>query len=148
MARRKKEEAEIYLFPVLDVLINAIGALIVIILSFALVSVKSAVVAIEVKGAPHFKAPIYIECHHEKIVIHPENDEGACDKLEAEGATFMQLVQRISSKPTQEEYLVFAVYPDGIRCFEKARKIALYHDIDVGFEPYNEDWELTLPPEL
>ena len=51
MAKRRKEEIELYLFPVLDVLINAIGALIVIILSFALVSVKSAVVAIEVKGS-------------------------------------------------------------------------------------------------
>ena len=144
MRGRTKKKAEVNVLSFLDVLINAIGALVAIILSFALISVKNAVVAIEVKGTPPDKEPIYICCYYDNIVIHPERSIVSFEEIDQQDSPYIALVKDMSDEPIEHNYLVFAIYPDGIRTFEKARFVAVESDIDIGYEPMDAGWELKI----
>ena len=141
---RKKKKAEVNVLSFLDVLINVIGALVAIILSFALISVKNAVVAIEVKGTPPEKDPIYICCYYDNITIHPDRTIVPFDDIDQEGSAYRRLVLDIVAERADFNYLVFAIYPEGIRTFEKARFIATESGVDIGYEPMDAGWELKI----
>jgi len=144
MRGRRKKKAEVNVLSFLDVLINTIGALVAIILAFALISVKNAVVAIEVKGTPPEKEPIYICCYYDNIIIYPEKSKVPFDEIDKEDSPYLMLVHDLSDEPVELNYLVFAIYPDGIRSFEKARFVAVERGIEIGYEPMDAGWELKI----
>ena len=140
MARRRSSETKVDVFPFLDVLVCAIGSLIAIILAISMLSIKSPTIMIEVKGAPQKKKPVYIECHKDTIVIHPEKTVVLISELETEDSPFLRLAKRIRDE--QRMYVVYAVYPDGIKTFNEIKEISVRYNVSMGYEPMDFGWKL------
>lgn len=56
---------------------------------------------------------------------------------------FLQLIRDVREKRDQE-YIIAAIRPKGIEVFEKVRSIIEKEEIDIGYEPIEEDWTLKV----
>lgn len=146
MSKRRKRGPALSLFPFLNILLCTIGVLAFVVISLGIISmftrpeVWNVAMEVEVVGEDHSMRPLYVECHGDMAVVHPQGSEVRLDRLEAGDSPFMQLVDQVSQ--AGDEYIVFAVYPDGIGCFREARAIARKRGIDIGSEPMDGGWRL------
>lgn len=150
MARHRREEATVALFPFLSILICMMGILAFIMVSTAMVSAARPKVQFEFEGT-HTKRPIFVECHKEGPIVHPERLQMSLQTMQAVGSPFMQLLDRVGQRKN-EEYILFIIYPDGIACFQRGRNLiqaqnatrglAKSQGIELGFEPFLEGWQL------
>ena len=143
------------LFPFLSILTCTSGVLAFIILSIGFLSVASPSITVKARalGEEDRKQAIYVECHADHVIIHPERLRAPLDSLAAEGARYRQFLERVADRAASE-YVVFAVYPQGEKTFREARqavddlneknKFWPGRQIDVGYEPLNRGWRLKI----
>lgn len=153
--RRQRREATVSLFPFLSILVCLMGVLAFITVAVALLSASNPVVELRPvdsaaagrPGGETAKRPVFVECHGNRLVIHSGErqvpHEVALEAIAAESSRFMELIERLNAR-REREYVIFAVYPDGLECFEQGRRLAEERDIDLGFEPMLAGWRLGL----
>jgi hypothetical protein len=151
MSNWRANKPTVSLFPFLSILVCLMGVLAFITVAVALLSATNPVVRLtraETAAANRpardvTKQPVFVECHEDRLVIHPRGQEVSLEQMAAASSPFIQLMDRLAAR-REREYVIFAVYPDGISCFQSGRKLAERQGIDLGFEPMLEGWQLRL----
>jgi hypothetical protein len=147
--RRGNGRPAVSLFPFLSILVCLMGVLAFITVAVALLSAANPIVRLsgtDFKNGSRArrettKQPVFIECHGDRLVIHPQGREVPLERMEEESSPFLELIDRLALN-REREYVIFAVYPDGIRCFGNGRRMAEQREIDLGFEPMLQGWQL------
>ena len=133
------------LFPFLSVLVCTIGTLILLIIvaSSQILSSQSevSIIARDEDGTNRTKNPHYIECQQDGIIIHPSQEFVSNKDLANSDSALGRLILQISARKEQE-YVIVAVRPNGFQVFEQVRTLLEQADIDIGFEPIDQDWKL------
>ncbi|WP_238569032.1 hypothetical protein [Xenococcus sp. PCC 7305] len=88
------------------------------------------------------KIPRYIECQSDGVIIHPGKEFISIDNLKQKSSDFDEFLSNIKAQET--EYLIVAIRPDGVEIFKEIREVIESKNIDIGYEPINQDWELTI----
>jgi len=135
------------LFPFLSVLVCTIGTLILLIIvaSSQILSAQSevAIIAKSEDGKNRNKRPHYVECRQEGIIIHPSQKFVSNKDITNSSSALGQLIAQVSARKDQE-YVIVAVRPDGFKVFNQVRTLLEQADIDIGFEPIDENWKLKI----
>lgn len=147
--RSSSSTQDIELFPFLSVLFCTIGTLILIVILLVVqVSASNKKVKIVAKNDSSLnanKVPRYVVCQADGIVIHPSQEFVPLENLDDLYSPFDEFLSEI--KQVDDEYLIVAIKPDGIDVFYQVRQIVESRGIDIGYEPFDADWELNLKPE-
>jgi|GEM_PF-745543 len=140
------------LFPFLSILTCTSGVLAFIILSIGFISVSSPSVVVEARDENR-KLPIYVECHGDHLLIHPQRLKVAFDSIRVEDSAYMQFLEGLAEN-AEQEYVVFAIYPQGEKAFRLAQaaveglneknKFWPSRQINIGYEPLNRNWRLEI----
>ena len=119
--------------------------LLIIVASSQILSSQSevAIIAKSEDGKNQRKNPHYIECREDGIIIHPSQEFVANKDLANSGSALGKLILQVSDRKEQE-YIIVAVRPNGFQVFEKVRNLLEQADIDIGFEPIDQDWKLRI----
>ena len=135
----------IELFPFLSVLVCTIGTLILLIIvasSQILSSQQKVVIVARSEGGQNqTKKPHYVECRQDGIIIHPGEEFVSNQDIDNPDSAVGKLIFQVSNRKEQE-YVIVAVRPDGFEIFDKVRTLLEQADIDIGFEPIDQDWKL------
>ena len=148
MARPRYIESEtaVSLFPFLSVLAGVIGTLALLVAGMTLIGLQDTDQIIEL---PHEKAtektPVYVECRHDGLLIHPEGTYVPQEEIEEDDNAWEQLLGDLEAH-SAERYLVLLLRPDGLDSFESAYPMARGADIDVGFDPVYAAGEIRFRP--
>ena len=144
--RRKMEESSINLDAFLDILANTMGVLIFITL-FAATQVfnqqEVTIVAESEQGENRAKSPRYIECRADGVVLYPSEEFVPQAKLKDANSALQKLITKVKQNRNRE-YLIVAVRPDGIDLFNQVRELVEGEKIDIGYEPIDSGWKLTI----
>lgn len=140
---RKLIETE--LFPFLSVLACTIGTLILLIIvaSTQIFQPEVTIIAKSEDGKNQTKIPRYIECQEDGIIIHPGQEFVPKEDIGKANSALASLLNEVSNRKNQE-YLIVAVRPNGIDVFQQVRELIEQKDIDIGFEPIEQGWQLKL----
>lgn len=145
--RKSHKKIELELFPFLSVLACTIGSLILLIIVVSTQTLDSnpevKIIAQSEDGANQQKQPRYIECREDGVVVYPSEEFIPTNQLENSNSAFLQLIRDVREKRDQE-YIIAAIRPKGIEVFEKVRSIIEKEEIDIGYEPIEEDWTLKV----
>ena len=163
MRRRtfSRQKTDIELFPFLSILACTIGTLILLIIVLTTQTLNKQEAAVsepesslnkqEVKiiardegenGTNQKKIPRYIECREDGVILHPNKIFVPKENLGNFSSPLQELISLIKiNKDT--EYLIIAVRPDGIDVFKQVRSIVEGAEIDIGYEPIDEGWQLV-----
>jgi hypothetical protein len=143
----KFPQIEIELFPFLSVLACTIGSLILLIIVISTQTLSSdreiTIIAKTEEGKNAQKIPRYIECREDGVVIYPSQEFIPKDKLNRQNSKLLQLISEVKNK-SQKEYVIVAVRPQGIEIFKQVRELIERENIDIGYEPIEEDWKLKI----
>ncbi|NET62367.1 MAG: hypothetical protein F6K47_41575 [Symploca sp. SIO2E6] len=142
-----RQSNNVELFPFLSVLVCTIGTLILLIIvaSSQILSSQSevAIIAKSEDGKNQKKTPHYIECKEDGIIIHPSQEFVALPNLANSSSALGKLILQVSDRKEQE-YIIVAVRPNGFQVFDEVRNLLEQADIDIGFEPIDQDWKLRI----
>lgn len=148
--RRKphsRSSIEMELFPFLSVLACTIGTLILLIIVITTQTLSSEkqvkIVARNETGKNQAKTPRYLECREDGIVIYPEEKFVPTINISNSNSALSQLISDVQ-KNSNQEYLIVAIRPKGIKVFRQVRTIIEKAKIDIGYEPINEGWTLKI----
>ena len=144
MHHRTTSTQDIELFPFLSVLFCTIGTLILIVILLvvqASASNKKVKIVARDNSVNVSKTPRYIVCQSEGVVIHPSKQFIPVEDLDDAYSPFNDYLYEIEQA---NEYLIVAIRPDGVEVFQTVREIAESKGIDLGYEPFDADWELNL----
>lgn len=142
--KTKSPKIELELFPFLSVLACTIGSLILLIIVISTETLNSnpevTIIAKTEQGVNQKKQPRYIESKKEGIVLYPSQELIPRNQLNKSQklADFLQEIKRNKDK----EYVIVAIRPTGIETFEEVREIIEKEEIDIGYEPIDENWIL------
>ncbi len=145
MAKKRKGE-KISLLPFLDIMTATMGTLILILISVTLISVtqESKKVYLKLKSSKEEtgkKTPFYLVCEKDKIQILPSFQEISINELETENSPFLDFTNKLDRL---NQYIIFAIRPTGIECFNKVRRIVESRGIDIGYEPVGRNWKIQV----
>lgn len=148
MRRRiKSAKTELELFPFLSVLACTIGSLILLIIVISTqsltVSPKVKIIAQTEKGKNQSKIPHYIECREDGVILHPSQKFIPLNKLAQSDSELLKLITQVKAN-RDREYVIVALRPKGIEVFQKVRDLIEKEQIDIGYEPIEEGWNLQL----
>ncbi|OKH26342.1 hypothetical protein [Chroogloeocystis siderophila] len=144
--RSSRRSIEVELFPFLSVLVCVIGSLILLIVVVtAQISTNQRQVTIVARenGQNQAKTPRYIECRSDGIVIYPEQTFVNREDINRSNSALQSLLAEVSFN-RDKEYLIVAIRPDGIDVFQEVRTLVERQNIDIGFEPIDEGWQLKV----
>ncbi len=149
MRPSKNRAPAISLFPFLSILVCMMGVLAFMTVAIALLSATNPVVQLTREQRPDSdgspgkpeKEPVFVECHGNRMVIHPQGQNVPLEDMLVAAAPFMKLIDRIEAN-REREYVIFAVFPDGLSCFQEARSVMEQRDLDLGFEPMLAGWRI------
>ena len=144
---RSQTAIEVQLLPFLSVLACTIGTLIllILVLTSQLYSQQQTVkiIAKTESGKNFSKKPRYIECNKDGIIIYPSQEFIAEAQLSNVDSPLRELLEEINNN-REEEYLIVAVRPDGIEVFREVRELIEAKNIDIGYEPIDQEWQLKI----
>jgi len=144
--RSKSSKIELELFPFLSVLACTIGSLILLIIVISTETLDSnqevTIIAKNEGGINQKKQPRYIECKKEGIVIYPSKELIKKEDLN-NSKKFRNFIQEIKAN-RDKEYIIVAVKPSGIDVFQEVRNLIEQEEIDIGYEPIQEEWQLKI----
>ncbi|MEA5511917.1 hypothetical protein VB715_19265 [Crocosphaera sp. UHCC 0190] len=150
MRRRtfSRSSLEVELFPFLSILACTIGTLIllIIVLTTQLLQNERKVTIIaktETTGENQGKIPKYIECREDGVLLHPSQVFVAKSEINNERSPLNKLIKEVR-KNRHKQYLIVALRPDGIEVFQKIRDMVEKQGIDIGYEPIDQNWKLTI----
>jgi biopolymer transport protein ExbD len=138
---------EMELFPFLSVLACTIGSLILLIIVITtqtLSSNKEITIIAKTEGGQNVrKKPRYIECRKDGIVIYPSQEFIPKHELNNQNSKLFKLISEVKNKKNRE-YVIVAVRPQGIEIFKQVRNLIEQQEIDIGYEPIEENWQLKI----
>lgn len=144
--RRRAQAPPVSLFPFLSILVCLMGVLAFVMVSIAVLAATNPTVRIAElptrANGNGGKTPVFVECHGDHLVIHPERTEQPLATLELPGSPFQRLVERLDA--SDREYAFFTIYPEGIEAFLQARNVIEARGLDLGYEPMLDGWQLDL----
>jgi len=124
---------ELSLFPFLDVLSGVIGILALIISVLAILGLQDEDLLAKQWRSSNGKAPVFVECRAEGLVIHPNRNIVALDQP-SDRSSLWQKKLRSTERRKDREYFVFLIRPDGIQTYQDARHSMAQSQIIVGKE--------------
>ncbi len=138
---------EMELFPFLSVLACTIGSLILLIIVISTQTLNSdreiTIIAKTEAGQNIRKNPRYIECREDGIVLYPSQEFIPKNELSNQNSQLFQLISEVKNKKNKE-YVIVAVRPQGIEIFKQVRYLIEQRQIDIGYEPIDQDWKLKI----
>lgn len=144
-----KNRTEVELFPFLSILACTIGTLILLIIVLTTQALEQQEVTIVAKtesGENRSKAPRYIECRQDGVVLYPSEEFVPKEQLDNPDSALQKLIAQVKANKNQE-YLIVALRPNGIDVFEQVRNLVEGEGIDIGYEPVDSTWKLTIEQE-
>ena len=144
-----KNRAEVELFPFLSILACTIGTLILLIIVLTTQALEKQEVALIAKtenGENRSKSPRYIECRKDGVVLYPSEEFVPQEQLDDPNSALTKLIDRVKAN-RDREYLIVALRPNGIDVFEQVRALVEGEGIDIGYEPIDSSWQLTIQQE-
>lgn len=146
--RSKSNKIELELFPFLSVLACTIGSLILLIIVLTTETLKdnqevTIIAKTEAGGINTKKQPRYIECQKDGVIIYPSKEFVAKNDLNKNNSKLKNFIKEIKENK-DKEYVIVAVRPDGIDVFQQVRELIEKEEIDIGYEPIEEDWVLKI----
>ena len=94
-------------------------------------------------GLNQGKSPRYIECREDGVLIYPSQEFVPFDQLKAENSPLTNLITEVKNNK-DKEYVIVAIRPQGIKVFKTVRSLIEKEDIDIGYEPIEDDWILKI----
>lgn len=148
MRRRiKTNKIEIELFPFLSILACTIGSLILLVIVISTETLNKnpqvTIIARNIGGVNQKKQPRYIECKEDGVIIYPSKEFVSKNELNKPNSKLLQFIDKIKANKNKE-YVIVAVRPKGIDVFQKVRELIEKEEIDIGYEPIEEDWTLKI----
>lgn len=146
---RRKQQAEVELFPFLSVLACTIGTLIllIIVLTTQALEPQEAVIVAKTdedsKGLNRNKSPIYLEARKDGFILHPSKDFAPRADLYDEQSPLRKTIASLKANK-ERQYLILILRPDGIEMFDKARELVVQEGIDIGYEPLEYGLDLKI----
>ena len=144
-----KNRAEVELFPFLSILACTIGTLILLIIVLTTQALEKQEVALIAKtenGENRSKSPLYIECRQDGVVLYPSEEFVPQEQLDDPNSALTKLIDRVKAN-RDREYLIVALRPNGIDVFDRVRALVEGEGIDIGYEPIDSSWQLTIQQE-
>lgn len=144
-----KNRTEVELFPFLSILACTIGTLILLIIVLTTQALEKQDVAIIAKtenGENKSKSPRYIECRRDGVVLYPSEEFVPQEQLDSPNSALKKLIAEVKAN-NDREYLIVALRPNGIDVFEQVRQLVEGEGIDIGYEPIDSTWKLTIQQE-
>jgi hypothetical protein len=146
MARKRGGMVNVNMTSFMDIITGTVGSILMIMLSMILCATENPIKDIIIKAkqieqGEREKQAKYIETTYEGITIYPSGKKISLAGLEDPDSDFMKLLKRINP---DNEYIIFAIRPDGYKSFQKARDIAEKNEVEVGYEPINSLWNLKV----
>lgn len=144
-----KNRTEVELFPFLSILACTIGTLILLIIVLTTQALEKQEVALIAKtenGENRSKSPRYIECRKDGVVLYPSEEFVPQEQLDDPNSALTKLIDRVKAN-RDREYLIVALRPNGIDVFEQVRALVEGEGIDIGYEPIDSSWQLTIQQE-
>lgn len=144
-----RNHTEVELFPFLSILACTIGTLILLIIVLttqALEQQEVTIVAKTEQGGNQSKIPRYIECRENGVVLYPSEEFLPQEELENPNSALQKLIAQVKANK-DKEYLIVALRPNGIDVFERIRNLVEGEGIDIGYEPVDSTWKLTIQQE-
>lgn len=143
--RSKSNKIVLELFPFLSVLACTIGSLILLIIVVSTETLNDnpevTIIARSEGGENQKKQPRYIECKEDGIVIYPSQEFVSKNEMSQPNSPLTKFINEVK-KNKDKEYIIVAVRPSGIEVFDTLRDIIMEEEIDIGYEPIEEDWTL------
>lgn len=143
--RSKSNKIVLELFPFLSVLACTIGSLILLIIVVSTETLNDnpevTIIARSEGGENQKKQPRYIECKEDGIVIYPSQEFVSKTEMKKPNSKLADFIKEVK-KNKDKEYIIVAVRPSGIEVFDTLRDIIMEEEIDIGYEPIEEDWIL------
>jgi hypothetical protein len=143
--RSKSSKIVLELFPFLSVLACTIGSLILLIIVVSTETLNNnpevTIIARSEGGVNQKKQPRYIECKEDGIVIYPSQEFVSKNDMTKSNSPLTKFINEVK-KNKDKEYIIVAVRPSGIEVFDTLRDIIMGEEIDIGYEPIEEDWVL------
>lgn len=142
---------QLNLFPFLSVLACTIGVLIllVIVLTTQLLG-ENKQITILLKTDSNItqaKVPTYIECRAGGVVLYPSQEFVSEEDLTDTYSPFQRLLDKLAQE-RDTSYLIVAIKPSGMEVFEEVRDLVEEAEIDLGFEPIAENWQLQVKDQV
>jgi len=92
------------------------------------------------------KAPFYIDCHHDGVILYPGATNITWEALQLPDNAVEKLLNQIQANQ-QTQYVVVMARPDSVKVFRQVRKMVGTHQIDVGYDVVNTvckfDWDVA-----
>lgn len=143
--RSKSSKIVLELFPFLSVLACTIGSLILLIIVVSTETLNDnpevTIIAKSQAGINQKKQPRYIECKEDGIIIYPSQEFVSKTKMKKPNSPLTKFINEVK-KNKDKEYIIVAVRPSGIEVFDTLRDLIMAEEIDIGYEPIDEDWIL------
>ena len=166
MRRRtfSRQKTDIELFPFLSILACTIGTLILLIIVLTTQNLAQPEITSEQReenlnqndkqvkivardegenGTNKTKNPVYIECREDGIVLYPDKIFVPKAEIGSYSSPLQELITLIKINK-DKEYLIIAVRPKSIDVFKQVRSLVEKAEIDMGYEPIDDDWELLI----
>ena len=146
---RRKQQAEVELFPFLSVLACTIGTLIllIIVLTTQALEPQEAVVVAKVdedsQGSNTNKTPLYLEAREDGFILHPSKEFAPRADLYDEQSALRKTIANLKANK-DKQYLILILRPDGLEMFDKARELVQGEGIDIGYEPLEYGLDLKI----
>lgn len=145
----QKKHTEVELFPFLSILACTIGTLVLLIIVLTTQALNKQEVTIVAKteegGVNKSKTPRYIECREDGVVLHPSEEFVSKFEINKPNSPLQKLIAEVKANKNKQ-YLIVALRPDGIDIFNEIRNLVEGEGIDIGYEPVDFGWKLTVEP--
>lgn len=146
MARKRGEVIHVNMTSFMDIITGTVGCILMIMLSMILCATENPVKDIIIKAkqieqGEKEKQAKYIEATYEGVILYPSGKKVSLTGMEESDSDFMKLLKRIDP---DNEYIIFAIRPDGYKSFQKARDLVEKKNVEVGYEPINSLWNLKV----
>jgi hypothetical protein len=146
MARKRGSKPNMDMTSFMDIITATVGNVLLILLLMILCATenpaKDIIIKVkEIEQTSKEKMVKYVETTREGITLHPIGQKVSMDNMEKPNSGFMEFLRMIDR---DNEYIIFAIRPDGYKSFQKARDLAEKNQIEVGYEPIDKLWNLEI----
>jgi hypothetical protein len=151
MARRKTyEKIDINVEPFLSIMaivLKLISLILVVIVMRIAVNPHAkkiiSLLAYEGRGnVENPKAPSYIDCFPDGVVIYPESIRVSWDALQRPDNAVEKLLDKVQAHK-DDEYIVVMVRPESVKFYRAVRNLIGKRPIDVGYDVVDADFKVN-----
>lgn len=146
MARQRGSKIEVNMTSFMDIITGTVGCILMIMLSMILCATENPIKDIIIKAKQidqglEEKQVRYVEANNEGVTLYPTGQKISTKWMDNPNSGYMEFIRKIDR---DNEYIIFAIRPDGYKSFQKARDIAEKNQVEVGYEPIDKLWNLQV----